>query len=105
MTFPDQSTVMIQWHCYYLLVKKGHTMRLYACEDISTQETYRKKAALLNDIIAKVPGFVFWKDMDLKLMGCNENFAKQVGYDKPQDIIGLTDHDLPWSAAQTEKFI
>ncbi len=41
----------------------------------------------------------------LKLIGCNENFAQQVGYRQPQDIVGLTDHDLPWSAAQTKKFI
>ncbi|MBS0351039.1 MAG: PAS domain-containing protein, partial [Proteobacteria bacterium] len=101
----DQPNIIIRWRCYYLFPKKGHTVKLYAGEDITVQENYRKKSDLLNDIIAKVPGFVFWKDMDLKLMGCNENFAKQVGYHHPQDIIGLTDHDLPWSESQTEKFI
>lgn len=102
---PGQSTLIIQWSQYYLLPKKGQTLILLAGEDISEREAHRKRAALLNDIIAKVPGFVFWKDTDLKLMGGNENFTRQVGYQQPQDIVGLTDHDLPWSPAQTEKFI
>ena len=102
---PGQSTLIIQWSRYYLLPKKGRTLILLAGEDISERESHRRRAALLNDIIAKVPGFVFWKDIDLKLMGCNENFARQVGHHQPQDIMGLTDHDLPWSSAQTEKFI
>ncbi len=101
---PGQSTLVIQWSRYYLLPEKGRTLILLAGEDISEREAHRKRAALLNDIIAKVPGFVFWKNTDLKLMGCNENFARQVGCQQPQDIVGLTDHDLPWSAAQTGKF-
>lgn len=65
----------------------------------------KKHNHLLREIIAKVPGFVFWKDMDLKLMGCNDNFARQVGLKSSQSIIGLTDHDLPWTKEQTKKFI
>ena len=38
-------------------------------------------------------------------MGCNDNFAKQVGLNHPDEIIGLTDHDLPWKPEQTEKFM
>ena len=102
---PGQSTLIIQWSQYYLLPQTGRTLILLAGEDISECEAYRKRATLLNDIIAKVPGFVFWKNTDLSLMGCNENFARQVGYRHPYDIVGLTDHDLPWSPAQTEKFI
>ncbi len=102
---PGQSTLIIQWSRYYLLPQTGRTLILLAGEDISEREAYRKRATLLNDIIAKVPGFVFWKNTDLTLMGCNGNFARQVGYRHPQDIVGLTDHDLPWSPAQTEKFI
>ncbi len=57
---PGQSAITIQWQVYYLLAKKGHTMILLAGEDISEREAHRRHAALLNDIIAKVPGFVFW---------------------------------------------
>ena len=60
---------------------------------------------MLDHIITKVPGFVFWKDTELRLMGCNDNFAKQVGFQHPEDIVGLTDYDLPWNPEQTKKFI
>ncbi len=74
-------------------------------EDISEIEALRQREAMLRYIVSKVPGFVFWKDADLKLMGCNDNFAKQVGLNHPDEIVGLTDHDLPWNYEQTQKFI
>ena len=68
-------------------------------------EALRQRETMLRYILTKVPGFIFWKNADLKLMGCNDNFAKQVGLNHPDEIVGLTDHDLPWNAEQTQKFI
>ncbi|MGD9107785.1 MAG: ATP-binding protein [Gammaproteobacteria bacterium] len=59
----------------------------------------------LDYIIKNVPGYVFWKDENSVLRGCNNNFAKQVGLDKPEDIVGKTDFELPWTKEQTEAFI
>ena len=59
----------------------------------------------LSSIIKKVPGFVFWKDLDCILRGCNENFARQVGLQSPEDIVGKTDHDLPWTKEETRRFL
>ncbi len=71
------------------------------------EDLHHKKLseAVLREIISKVPGFVFWKNTDLILQGCNDNFARQAGLKSTQAIIGLTDHDLPWTPEQTEKFI
>ncbi len=68
-------------------------------------ESLQQRLVMLSYIVTKVPGFVFWKDTELKLMGCNDNFAKQVGLNHPDEIVGLTDHDLPWNPEQTQKFI
>ncbi len=56
-------------------------------------------------VIKKVPGYVFWKDKDLKNAGCNENFSKQVGFERPEDVVGKTDYELPWTKSQTEQFL
>ena len=74
-------------------------------DNMSEIELLQQRLAVLSYIITQVPGFVFWKDADLKLMGCNDNFAKQVGLNHPDEIVGLTDHDLPWNLEQTQKFI
>ncbi len=50
----------------------------------------------LDNIIANIPHFIFWKNTNSEYLGCNDNFAKSVGLADPNDIIGKTDNDLPW---------
>lgn len=48
----------------------------------------------LESIITHIPHFVFWKDTNFNYLGCNDNFAKAVGLQDPQEIVGKTDYDL-----------
>ena len=102
---PNRQRLIIRWHCYRLISKKNHPLFLFTGEDITENETLRQRMDMLNYIITKVPGFVFWKDTELRLMRCNDNFANQVGFQQPEDVVGLTDYDLPWNPEQTKKFI
>ena len=47
---------------------------------------------------------VFWKDRELHYLGCNAAFARAVGLSAPEEIVGKTDHDLPWSAEETRAY-
>ncbi|MFW5841206.1 MAG: ABC transporter substrate binding protein, partial [Planctomycetota bacterium] len=49
---------------------------------------------LLTNVIANVPHLVFWKDTSLIYRGCNENFARFVGFENSEQVIGKTDLDL-----------
>lgn len=71
----------------------------------------KKKARLLPDedaklyslreIIALMPGNIFWKDKTGKYLGCNNNVAKWLGFRSPDDIIGKSNKDfLPEDYAQ-----
>ena len=102
---PNHQYLTIRWHTFTLLPKRNRPLVLLIGEDISEIESLRQQAQMLSDIVMKVPGFVFWKNTELKFMGCNNNFAKQVGLNHPNEIVGLTDHDLPWNPEQTQKFI
>lgn len=51
---------------------------------------------LLEGIIESVPIRVFWKDQDLRYLGCNALFAKDTGLAKPDELIGKTDLDMGW---------
>ncbi len=101
----NRQSLTIRWHTYTLLPKKNRPLILLIGEDISEIEFLHKQTQMLSDIVMKVPGFVFWKNTQLQLMGCNDNFAKQVGLNHPHEIVGLTDHNLPWNKEQTQKFI
>jgi two-component system, OmpR family, aerobic respiration control sensor histidine kinase ArcB len=50
----------------------------------------------LESIISRLPGHVYWLDKNNIFLGCNDLQAKDAGLKSPKDIIGKTNHDLPW---------
>ena len=63
----------------------------------------RDKAALfesesmLQNVLDTIPARVFWKDLQLNYLGCNQNFANDAGLNSPEEIIGKNDYELGWS--------
>ena len=49
--------------------------------------------------------FVFWKDVNSIYQGCNMNFANSAGFKNPEEIVGKSDYDLPWSTEEADFFI
>ncbi len=74
--------------------------------------TERKRAAealqqnrnMLDRILNTIPQSVFWKDRDSRYLGCNLQFAKAVGLESPDKIVGKTDFDLPWPREEAEAY-
>jgi len=52
----------------------------------------------LQAIVDNIPRAIFWKDNDLRFMGCNIIFAQIAGLESTTDLIGKTDFDMAWSA-------
>ncbi|MBK1988896.1 PAS domain S-box protein [Sphaerospermopsis aphanizomenoides BCCUSP55] len=57
---------------------------------------------MLQLIMDTIPHSIFWKDINSVFLGCNRNFAKMVGFENPEDIIGKTDYDLVANQEQAE---
>ncbi|HEX5751324.1 MAG TPA: ATP-binding protein [Archangium sp.] len=53
---------------------------------------------LLSSILAHIPHSVFWKDRHSVFLGCNQQFARDVGVSSPLEVIGRTDLELPASS-------
>ena len=53
-----------------------------------------KVEKILLDLMAVLPGHVYWKDKEGKYLGCNDLQAKTLGLVSRDDIIGKTDFDL-----------
>lgn len=51
---------------------------------------------LLISVIDNIPSRVFWKDRDLRYLGCNHWFAQDAGVEVPGEIIGKRDTELGW---------
>jgi diguanylate cyclase (GGDEF)-like protein/PAS domain S-box-containing protein len=52
---------------------------------------------LLSTIIDTAPIRIFWKDRDLKYLGCNAIFAKDAGAENPNEVIGKDDFQMVWA--------
>ncbi|MDW8144823.1 MAG: PAS domain S-box protein [Roseiflexaceae bacterium] len=56
----------------------------------------RESRAMLQLVIDNLPQAVFWKDRELRFLGCNRRFLTDAGLTSVDDIIGKTDFDMPW---------
>ena len=61
-------------------------------------ESLNESKRLLQTIIDTAPIRVFWKDRDLRYLGCNPLFAGDAGKDSPALVVGRDDHDMAWAA-------
>jgi len=51
---------------------------------------------VLQAVLNSIPVRVFWKDRSLVYLGCNTPFARDAGFEKPEDLIGKDDGELSW---------
>ncbi len=79
--------------------------RIWCFKDITEQA--RAQAALeqsnqlLNTVINASPVRIFWKDNNLRYLGCNTLFAQDAGLQTPQDLIGKSDFQMGWKEQAT----
>ncbi len=50
----------------------------------------------LKQIIAMMPGHIYWQDENLNFLGCNDEQAKDAGLESADEIIGKSNYDMPW---------
>ncbi|MCU0448135.1 MAG: GAF domain-containing protein [Microscillaceae bacterium] len=55
-------------------------------------------------MIDNIPRAIFWKDTELKFLGCNKIFATIAGLKSSTDIVGKTDYDMPWAKADSDAY-
>ncbi|WP_250456608.1 EAL domain-containing protein [Caballeronia sp. INML5] len=65
---------------------------------INAEAEARRSNEMLEAVIDNIPQRVFWKDRELRYLGCNNAFARDAGLAYNEQVIGKTDFDLPWSA-------
>jgi two-component system, OmpR family, aerobic respiration control sensor histidine kinase ArcB len=56
------------------------------------------------NIIANLPGFIYWKNKESQYMGCNNNLARLSGLNDRTEMVGKTDYDFEWGKERAEQF-
>jgi diguanylate cyclase (GGDEF)-like protein/PAS domain S-box-containing protein len=72
-------------------------------EQRHAEERLRESRQMLQLVLDAIPVRVFWKDRDLRYLGCNRRFAADAGLNSPDDIIGKSDLDMNW-IEQAERY-
>jgi hypothetical protein len=66
-----------------------------------TKELYESKR-LLQLVVDNIPQMIAWKDTSGTFLGCNRQLADAAGMGSPENIVGKTDYDMPWTQEQAE---
>jgi PAS domain S-box-containing protein len=90
------------------LVSRGRVYRDAAARPaqfigVNYDVTERKRAEaavrasqhMLETVMNNIPQGVFWKDRNSVYLGCNRVVLQARGFDRPEQIVGQTDFDLP----------
>lgn len=55
-----------------------------------------EREQFLQTVLDTFPLSVFWKNRQSVYLGCNRNFLQDANLSSVTDIVGKTDHDMPW---------
>ena len=66
-------------------------------ERMEAEEELEDSRQMLRTVLDTVPMHVFWRDKELRYLGCNTAGALSARLPDPDAIVGLTEHDLPWA--------
>ncbi|MGD2055675.1 MAG: PAS domain S-box protein [Gammaproteobacteria bacterium] len=80
---------------------------MYAvARDITAQKAMQQELAaqrdLFDNVLSNVPASIFWKDRNSVYLGANTRFAREVGFQSPEDLVGKTDYELAWTREQAD---
>jgi len=73
-------------------------------ESNTTKIRLAESRNMLSLVMDSIPQYVFWKNEKSIYLGCNNNFLGVAGLDKVEDLIGLSDFDMPWTKEEAEGY-
>lgn len=87
---------------FVILKTRNIQLQLYTSQQ-TLEKTVEKRTnelknaqSMLQSVLDTIPVRVFWKDTNSMYLGSNILFTRDTELDSPTDIIGKTDHDMPW---------
>ncbi len=69
----------------------------YMAERKQSETALLESRNLLQTVIDTAPMRVFWKDRDLRYLGCNPIFARDAWKSRPGDLLGKEDFQVGWA--------
>ena len=65
----------------------------------------KESRQFLELVLDTVPLQLFWKDRQYVYQGCNQHWATMAGFESPDDVVGITDDQLPWTQEERDWYL
>jgi diguanylate cyclase (GGDEF)-like protein/PAS domain S-box-containing protein len=82
------------------LTVNGKRAKIALINDVTArrraEEALHSANQMLRLILDHVPQRIFWKDLNLRYLGCNRLFAEDSGMGVPENLIGKDDSEMSW---------
>ncbi|UCG33354.1 MAG: PAS domain S-box protein [Phycisphaerales bacterium] len=66
------------------------------------EKKLQESQQMLQLVLNNIPQRIFWKDRNSTYGGGNMNFVRDAGAERPEDLEGKTDYDLPWRKEEAD---
>ncbi len=60
------------------------------------EEKLKQSEITLRTVLDTIPVRVFWKDANLRYLGCNQAFARDAGFESTEHLLGKDDYQMGW---------
>ncbi len=88
----EVNAVKISW--------EGKPASLIFASDVTDRKNIEKELResrqILRTVLDNIPVRVFWKDTNMKYLGCNRAFAEDTGLNSISEVVGKSDSELSW---------
>lgn len=101
LLMPDGRIKYVEEQCTSYFSAEGVPIRsVGTVQDITERKVAEIALAnshnLLKSVIDTMPARVFWKDTELRYLGCNSIFSRDAGRSSPDELVGKDDFQMPW---------
>jgi PAS domain S-box-containing protein len=103
IAYVDGTKITSKWKVWPS--KEQEVIFLYGVDTSELIEQLNSTKSYLNGIINNIPYNIFWKDHQSHFLGCNKTFAELAGLECPEEIVGKSDYDLPWSKEESDVYV
>ena len=67
------------------------------------EEALQSSYSMLHVIMENIPQYIFWKDLNLRYLGSNKNYARFLEISSPEILFEQTDNDVMWNKKKAEQ--
>ncbi|MDX2106996.1 MAG: ATP-binding protein [Candidatus Melainabacteria bacterium] len=101
----QDTTQLFFWHFlrFWPILNEKSVLKLWVgiCSDIHALKEVQKTFQLVMD---NIPIAIFWKDLNLRYLGCNTLFASHSGRKTTAEMIGKNDYDMVYKKEESDFF-